>query len=196
MKFAPCILLAAALLAGCGDAGSGGGTTDSGGTTDASSSGEPTGGPGSSTGPAVTCTSKKYWTMGDEDSPLMHPGRACIACHQTVVGEDVATMLAVGGTVYPSLHEEDDCDGFDGAAEPVFVEITTADDRVLQLPVNAAGNFMYDQDEDGPIMFPIRARVVRGDAVMAMGTPQMTGDCNSCHTEQGAGGAPGRILVP
>jgi predicted CXXCH cytochrome family protein len=29
-----------------------------------------------------------------------------------------------------------------------------------------------------------------------MMTPQETGDCNSCHTEQGRNGAPGRILLP
>jgi hypothetical protein len=32
--------------------------------------------------------------------------------------------------------------------------------------------------------------------VRAMTTPQSTGDCNSCHTEQGAKGAPGRIMLP
>jgi len=40
------------------------------------------------------------------------------------------------------------------------------------------------------------ARVVRGDQERVMLSPQMDGDCNSCHTENGANGAPGRIVAP
>jgi hypothetical protein len=30
----------------------------------------------------------------------------------------------------------------------------------------------------------------------AMVAPQTNGDCNSCHTENGANKAPGRVLLP
>lgn len=191
--------LAVLLLLGCGDdTNTGDGATDTGGpgssSGDASSGDASSGSGGGGSGAADVCTSKQFWTMGELESPLMHPGRACLTCHATVVGEDVKDMFAIAGTVFPSLHEVDDCDGASGAG--LQVVITTADDQVLTLPVNAAGNFMYDQLELGPVAFPIHARVVRGDLEVAMATPQMTGDCNSCHTEQGTNGAPGRILSP
>ncbi|MGD0679831.1 MAG: hypothetical protein ABSC94_30975 [Polyangiaceae bacterium] len=42
----------------------------------------------------------------------------------------------------------------------------------------------------------LTATITYNGKTAAMTTPQMTGDCNSCHTEQGANGAPGRIVLP
>ena len=84
----------------------------------------------------------------------------------------------------------------DPVAEVRVVCGAAADGEVLTLTVNESGNFMFDQLELGAVAFPIQAKVVRGSEVRAMATPQMTGDCNSCHTAAGQKGAPGRILAP
>ena len=179
-------------LVGCSPGGDGattGGASTGGESTDASA--------GATTGDGVQCSSQQYWTMGDFESPLMHPGGACLTCHNMAEpGEDIIGRLAIAGTVFPTLHEPDDCNGSSSEAGPITVEITTADNAVLSLPVNAAGNFLYDLEESPAITFPITAKVRRGDQENVMNTPQATGDCNSCHTEQGANGAPGRILAP
>lgn len=189
-----------AVLAGCGDSGDGGGggTTDTGEASTASSSSSAssstTDDPTTGGGEAV-CSRDEYWTLGERESPRMHPGRTCLACHADQE-PDLATRFAVAGTVYPTMHEPDDCFGLDGAQTPTYIEITAADERVVKLPVNAAGNFMYDREELGDLAFPITARAVQGDRERRMYTPQTSGDCNACHTESGANGAPGRIAAP
>lgn len=214
------LCLPVALNAGCGDdlgtgSGSGSGSDSDSATTSAGtgdSTGETSGGSettggsasdsasgsgGETTGSEVLCSSDMYWTMGDLESPLMHPGGACLNCHSMAEpGEDIIGRLAIAGTVYPTLHEPDDCNGVTASDGPVTVEITTADDVIINLTVNSAGNFFYDLEENPPITFPIKAKVKRGDQEIAMATAQSSGDCNLCHTEQGASGAPGRILAP
>lgn len=210
----------ATLLAGCGQdggttsessRGTGGSTTSGEAPTTSGAAAESTSGAtggagtgessGGSTGEdpfAVepVCSSDEYWTMGNHESPYMHPGMACQTCHATME-PILADRFPIAGTVYPTGHEPDDCLGFDGVAMPTYVEVTTADMRVIQLPVNSSGNFHYDVLADGGlVMFPISARVVRGDQVREMIAPQTTGDCNSCHTQDGAQNAPGRILAP
>ncbi|WP_437763015.1 hypothetical protein WMF27_43160 [Sorangium sp. So ce281] len=182
---------------GSGDATGSGGAGGSGGSGAASGSGG-TGGTGGDDpfAHAPVCSSDEHWTMGDHESPLMHPGMACRTCH-SMKEPRVATRLPIVGTVFPTGHEPDDCLGVDGEAEDVVVEITTADARVIQLPVNASGNFLFDTARDRtPIKFPITARVVKGDKERKMLTAQMSGDCNSCHSQNGAEGAPGRIVAP
>src|SRR5262249_47471344 len=49
--------------------------------------------------PAV-CTSNRFWTGGNDGSSRMHPGDACIACHESARGE--APTFTFAGTVYPS----------------------------------------------------------------------------------------------
>jgi len=190
------VCLISALLLGCGDS-AGGGEDGSGGATESSgsSSGSSSGASDPTTGAAPTdCSSDRYWTLGEVESPLMHPGAACLACHAKVVGEDIQGQFAIAGTVYPTAHEVDDCYGAPGP--DLKVVINAADGEVLTLTVNESGNFMFDQLELGAVAFPIQAKVVRGSEVRAMATPQMTGDCNSCHTAAGQKGAPGRILAP
>jgi hypothetical protein len=43
---------------------------------------------------------------------------------------------------------------------------------------------------------PFTAKVTFQGREIVMTTPQTDGDCNSCHTETGANGAPGRIKLP
>jgi mono/diheme cytochrome c family protein len=72
------------------------------------------------------------------------------------------------------------------------VVITAADGKIVTLTPNAAGNFYYQ----GAVATPFRARVTYMGRERAMGQAQTNGDCNSCHTQNGANQAPGRILLP
>ena len=146
------------VLLACGDAG--GGETGGSEASAASTSGTPTSGaPTSETGASggsersggsessgdpfdvePMCSSGKMWKMGDEGSPHMHPGRACRTCHMQEEPEE-AGRYPIAGTVYATGHEIDDCLGVDGEVVPVFVEITTADARLIKLAVNSSGNF-------------------------------------------------------
>jgi hypothetical protein len=118
----------------------------------------------------------------------MHPGGTCIDCH-TNSRED-GPRYAFAGTLYPTAHEPDDCNGY---ADPsASVIITGADGSTLQLSVNAAGNFYSRRS----VVMPYTAKVVIGDRTREMTTPQTTGDCNSCHTSDGAENAPGRVMAP
>jgi hypothetical protein len=137
---------------------------------------------------ASECASGRRWVGGDEESPLMHPGRDCDGCHAQ---EDEGPRFHVAGTVYAQVHEPDDCLGLEG----VTVEITDASGRELTLLTNSAGNF-YLEAEQTAVDFPISASVSRGEHTIAMTAMQTTGRCATCHTEMGANMAPGRIIVP
>jgi hypothetical protein len=128
------------------------------------------------------CTSGVTWTGGS--GATMAPGRACVACHTG--GEGGA--FSAGGTVYPTAHEPDNCNG----AASASVEITDANGLVVSLLVNAAGNFYTT----APLAFPIRARVLSGGKQRAMAGAVSSGDCNSCHTQSGLNAAPGRVVLP
>jgi hypothetical protein len=140
--------------------------------------------------PPSVCTSKRYWKNGDEGSPLMHPGKACIACHDGG-REEKGPRLSIAGTVFPSLVEPDDCNG--AAASGLQVVIKGADGRILTLTPNAAGNFYAEEER---VALPYTAELRYQGRVRAMTQPQSSGDCNTCHTERGASAAPGRILLP
>jgi hypothetical protein len=142
--------------------------------------------PGPFDGPTV-CTSGRMWRGGDDGSPQMHPGRACITCHANQDDDD-APRFAIGGTVYPTGHEPNDCNG----ATSAVVEVTDANGAVTMLPVNAAGNFFTTRRIATP--FPV-AVLANGKRRMMNASPPR-GDCNSCHTPEGANGAPGRITLP
>jgi hypothetical protein len=146
-------------------------------------SGDCVGGAGGFGGPVV-CTSGKTWTGGNRESSLMHPGVACIACHASGEGP----RFRIAGTVYPTGHEPDDCNG----ASAATVEVTDAAGNVSSLPVNAAGNFFTQ----AAVAFPIHVAVVAGGMRRAMAGTPPTGDCNTCHTQDGANMAPGRIALP
>lgn len=142
--------------------------------------------PGPFDGPPV-CTSGEMWTRGDRGSQLMHPGLACIACH-TRQDDDDAPSFRVAGTAYPTGHEPNNCNG----ATEATVEVTDANGVVYLLETNAAGNFF----STARIVFPIRVAVLANGKRRAMSASPPTGDCNSCHTQDGANMAPGRITLP
>jgi hypothetical protein len=141
---------------------------------------------------ASVCTSNNYWTFGDQGSDQMHPGGACITCHST---QSRAPQIPVGGTVFPTGHEPDDCDGLDGLANVVTVQVTDAAGKVYKSRANGVGNFYISQHYT--VTFPITAKVIMPDGrERVMTESQMDGDCNRCHTTDGANNAPGRIVPP
>jgi len=138
----------------------------------------------------VVCTSGSHWTGGNEESPNMNPGEACISCHTK---EREGPHLTIAGTLYPTAHEPGDCNGVPGSSA-IYVEITDAAGRVFELSPRSSGNFMLE-DPDSFTM-PYTAKVVAPDGERVMVGEQDDGDCNSCHTEAGTDGAPGRIMLP
>ena len=140
---------------------------------------------------ALTCTSNTKWTRGDHESELMHPGTACIDCHTE---KREGPRLYAAGTVYPTAHEPDDCNGVTNASTKGLKVIITDAKGVDHLLVpNSAGNFMLKTS----LPMPYKAKVVsQGGKVRAMKAAQTNGDCNSCHTQDGAEDAPGRIMAP
>lgn len=137
----------------------------------------------------VVCSSNKTWTSGDRGSQLMHPGDACISCHSSRGGGE-APLFALAGTLYPTAHEPNDCNG--SSAVGASIVITDANGTSHTLTPNAAGNF----DWTGSLAKPYSAKVVYQGRTRAMATKQTDGDCNGCHTESGNSAAPGRIMLP
>lgn len=138
----------------------------------------------------ATCTSGQTWPGGNHGSKLMNPGLGCIACHSK---NSDAPALTLAGTIYPTAHEPNLCDGASSAiyADATIV-VTGADQNTITLTPNTAGNFLYQ----GTLALPFRIKLTYAGRERMMGVAQTSGDCNSCHTQDGANGAPGRILLP
>jgi hypothetical protein len=174
-----CVALAFAfppIGAGCGgQVADGPGVTGTGGSGGAGMSG--------------TCTSQLTWLGGNEGSADMNPGMACVSCHASTGGE--APIFTIAGTVYPSFHEPDGCYGAAGTSG-VQVVITGADGKTLTLTPSGAGNFY----STAAVALPFQAKVLYMGRVGTMLEAQSTGDCNSCHTQNGTNLAPGRIVLP
>jgi len=152
--------------------------------------------PGPFDGPVV-CTSKMTWPNGNHGAPIMHPGMACITCHRNVRDDGVSAVVPkddnapqfrIAGTVYPTGHEPNDCNG----AMTGTVEVTDASGKITNLMVNTVGNFFTTT----AIPFPIHVALVANGKRRTMVMSPPTGDCNSCHTQDGFNGAPGRITLP
>jgi len=137
------------------------------------------------------CTSDSYWPVSTAGSPWMMPGRACITCHLTTNGH--GPRFTIAGTVYPTAHEPDRCYGVPATTGAVVI-ITDANG--VELPpvtAHAGGNFKALLSG---LALPYRAKVVVRGNERVMLTPQTNGDCNACHTQDGAQGARGRIILP
>lgn len=134
----------------------------------------------------VACTSGASWTAGTTGGALHFPGRACVACHLSGGGP----TWTVGGTVYPTAHEPDDCAGAGGA----IVELTDANGKVVTKTTNANGSFLLS----GTGLAAPYAAVVRAPdgGARASTTPHADFDCNGCHSALGASGAQGRLRTP
>jgi hypothetical protein len=99
-------------------------------------------------------------------------------------------MLTIGGTVYATAHDPNDCNGVNVSGATVV--ITDANKNVLTIAVDSVGNFL----SSASVATPYTASVVYNGNSLSMLTPQTSGDCNSCHTPTGANGAPGRVMLP
>lgn len=148
----------------------------------------------------VTCSSNYYWSERvDGENSRMAPGRACIDCHtrERLGGEDEAPAFWVAGTLYPTGHEANNCNGADGRSA-YRVDVTDAAGRVHALPVNRVGNFMLDKRDVSAFTYPYTAKVVSltDGSERPMVKAQDSGDCNACHTKDGTQDAPGRVTVP
>ena len=120
----------------------------------------------------------------------MNPGEACQSCHQSRRRGPLAGFM---GTVYPSAHEAPLC-VVSSVPSGVSVEIldsTGAVRRSFPIAALSDGNF-YGGSVGSPSPYTARV-VVNGVVRSQMLTAQTSGDCNACHTAQGAQGAPGRI---
>lgn len=138
--------------------------------------------------PANACVSGFMWVLGDLKSDWMHPGMDCVGCHATNSGPD----LWVGGTVYAADGQVDDCGGVSGAT----VTVTDANGVSHALTTNYTGNFFLKQADAPGFAYPYSVKVSMNGADRVMAASQTTGACNSCHTQTGSGGAPGRVLQP
>jgi len=138
----------------------------------------------------VVCTSGDHWTGGDRGAGNMYPGRPCVACHATRRGPP----FTLAGTIFPTAHEPDDCNGADGFFTGAAIIITDANGMTHTTLANLAGNFYFPAAEK--IAFPYRAKIAAGGRERMMVLPQMNPDCNACHTVKGDMMAPGRIMLP
>lgn len=165
-------------------------------------------------GPApLTCLGGTTWTLGNRANENMNPGWACQSCHD---GQNVAGQNAGGvsqpersyffmGTVFRGPNERDLCNA--GLTGTVEIEITGADGNPITTmrAREGSGNFFSDGElprsnrllmSNATLSLPYTAKVRANGMVREMRTPQMSGDCNVCHTERGAQLAPGRIVSP
>jgi len=145
----------------------------------------------SDAGPSpTTCASASYWTGGDTASANMNPGKACRQCHAT---RAPFKNYPYAGTVFPGLHEQDLCNAHPPAG--ARIDIIDKNGTVLSLtPSATSGNFHSAFVVS--VVTPYTARITANGHTSTMTTPQTNGDCNFCHTEQGANGAPGRLVWP
>jgi hypothetical protein len=151
----------------------------------------------------VTCFSQSKWTRGAEPSEEMYPGYACRACHlgQNFQGQNptlVSAPLTANffiGTIYGGFNEADGCNANAVPAGTVIEILDSTGQLKHTLEVSPSGNFRSFNNEPG-LSLPYTVRVRSNGKVRVMATPQMDGDCNRCHTEQGREGAPGRIVWP
>jgi hypothetical protein len=172
---------------GGGAAGGGGGTGGGSGGGSGGAGGGGSGGFGGGGGTTTSvCTSGTYFTGGEGGD--MNPGNACIQCHAQSGGE--APTFTIAGTAYPTLHEPNNCDGENGGGAQVI--ITDANSNQITIPVDSVGNFYYG----GAVAAPFNAKIVNGSNELDMVSHPAMGDCNTCHTQTGANGAPGRITLP
>jgi len=167
-----------------GSGGSGGGGNSGGSSGSGGMGGSPTMDPLNG---MPTCTSMTSWSNGNRGSASMNPGLACISCHKS--GEGPSFNIA--GTVYPTGHEPDRCNSTVGNAGAKIV-IIGADGKQLTLTPNSVGNF----SSGNAVKTPYQAKVTYQGRERLMLTAQTSGDCNSCHTQNGSMMAPGRITVP
>lgn len=151
----------------------------------------------------TTCLSNNRWTQGNVGAEGMNPGLACRSCHlgQNFEGQNpngdvnAAYAMFFMGTAYGDFNEANLCNAHQVPAGAVIEILDNAGVLKLTLAIDPSGNFRSTSTTPG-FALPYRARIRANGQVRPMGDAQMNGDCNTCHTEQGREGAPGRIVWP
>ncbi len=169
---------------GGGSGATGGGSGTTGGGTGA------TGGGGGSGPVMTTCASNLTWQVTHASPGFIAPPPLSPKLHTM---KHKGPLEGFMGTVYPALHEAPLC-MVSTVPSGVTVEILDMAGtvrRTFTISAFSDGNF-HGGTVGSPS--PYRARVkLNGVVKSEMLTAQTNGDCNSCHTAQGAQGAPGRI---
>ncbi|MEW5741329.1 MAG: hypothetical protein AB1938_20570 [Myxococcota bacterium] len=150
----------------------------------------------------ATCASGLVY-QGNAESPLMNPGLACRSCHlgQNFDGQNPGGLgepdkaFFFMGTAYASPREDDRCLSANVPAGAKVEILDSAGAVQATLPLNEAGNF-YSSSTMAGFTLPYRARITANGKSLEMASLQMDGDCNTCHTDSGRNGAPGRITWP
>ncbi|MBL8683922.1 MAG: hypothetical protein JNK05_32420 [Myxococcales bacterium] len=138
------------------------------------------------------CTTGRTWACLNTGANFMNPGQACIDCHRTRPG---APRWSVGGTVYASNHEPNNCLGGPATgSDPVEIVLQDKDNNEHTTRMLPGGNFYFENNPQGPFT-RIQVRY-QGRTRSMPNIPNTHGDCNLCHTERGLMGAPGRIVLP
>lgn len=130
----------------------------------------------------TNCSTKQV--ASSHEGSMMRPGDDCIGCHSQGEGP----RFGIAGTVMGASNDDINCDGVAG----VVVEITGSDGQTVSMTTNAAGNF----SSRSAVQTPFSAKLTYRGKTRVMQSMQTDLSCNSCHTAQGANGAPGRVLVP
>lgn len=140
----------------------------------------------------TTCETSTFWAGGNDASEEMNPGLACRQCH---IDMRPSVAFEFSGTVYREAHAKDTCNA--GLDAGVTIQIIDKNGQVAlsMTPYDLSGNFRSDGVTSG-VALPYTVRLNANGKTARMLTPQMSGDCNSCHTEQGTSGAVGRITHP
>ena len=162
------VLLALAVLSGCGEEDEGGGIPDD---------------------PATACNEANEdcapGICGGEGGRML-PGSDCMACHRagsdSEVGRD-GPFFTAAGTLYDNVYGDQPVAG-------ATVRITDAEGKVVELTTNAVGNFYTSE----PLTAPLRAEVERDGRRLEMPDPVDSGACTTCHRCDGMGG--GKLYAP
>jgi hypothetical protein len=80
------------------------------------------------------------------------------------------------------------------------VRILDVNNTQVDIPVgtefNSVGNFYRYLGTAPALVAPFRATIMFDGRERSMATPAASGDCNTCHSETGNSGAPGRLMLP
>jgi hypothetical protein len=130
-------------------------------------------------------------TCGEDASPTMNPGANCMNCHTTdmlieVDGdppENDDYMWTAAGTAFTDEYGRKPAMG-------AKVRITDAEDNVIELLTNAAGNFYTEKE----IVFPYHVEIEVNGKVEQDPSERDNGSCNECHSCGGEAGA--KLFAP
>ncbi len=145
---------------------------------------------GADAGYPTTCASGMiYDQITEPPGELMNPGLSCPSCH--FENQLFYVYFQYAGTVMAAVHERDRCKS--PPPPGGTVEILELDGGVWwSTPVNSSGSF-HNLDA-GPS--PFVARLITDAGVKVSASLHLSGNCNSCHTAQGANDAGGRLTWP